>query len=399
MPILHIPAHRASASPVPWQLRFTFLVAIAVVFALGTSCSIAPIRSSISSIPAPGDGWGTASPQSAGFDEGALEKLTEDLKAGKFPNTHAVLIEHDGCLVYEQYFAGEDERWGRPLGFRDFSRDSLHDLRSASKSVTSLVLGIVLGDEGESALEQPLPSFFPKLEASPDFQKVTLHHALTMSAGIEWNEMTASYSDGSNDEIRLFFASDPVAMVLKRPAVSPPGSVWYYNGGLTQVLAGIVQERTGKALDKIAADVLFTPLGIKDYEWIGEPSWNPAMPAAASGLRMRARDLAKIGSLCLHYGKWKNQQIVPRKWVELSMRRHVEKIGDWSNGGVWGYGYQFWVGGFPQGYDVVAARGYGDQNVFVMHKEGIAVTIFSGAYSRFDRHGERILQRIMAARG
>src|SRR5690348_16158171 len=73
----------------------------------------------------------------AGFQQAALEKITADIKRGAYPNTHALLIEHDGRLVYEQYFSGPDERWGDSLGVRTFNKDSLHDLRSCSKSVTS----------------------------------------------------------------------------------------------------------------------------------------------------------------------------------------------------------------------------------------------------------------------
>src|SRR5512145_2651856 len=137
------------------RLPMLFLV---LVLASSTACSV---RRGSAPITTSGDGWNTASPDSAGFREGSLSQLTRDIKAGRFPNTHAVLIEHDGYLVYEQYFDGTDERWGQPLGHRDFDCDSLHDLRSVSKSVTSLLLGIVLGGKYASALETLLPSFFP----------------------------------------------------------------------------------------------------------------------------------------------------------------------------------------------------------------------------------------------
>ncbi|HMA96718.1 MAG TPA: serine hydrolase [Polyangiaceae bacterium] len=370
-----------------------FFLALVVVSV--TACNVRP---GIEPITTSGDGWDTETLQTAGLDEAALSQLTQDIEAGNFPNTHAVLIEHDGHLVYEQYFAGTDERWGEPIGQVDFDRDTLHDLRSISKTVTSLVLGIVLASEYESALERPLPSFFPKRATAPELQAIKLHHALTMTAGIEWNEMTVPYTEATNDEIRLYSVADPVAQVLNRPVRDTPGSVWYYNGGLTQVLAGIVYEITGKPLDKVATDVLFTPLGITEFEWLGSTLWYPPMPAAMSGLRMRARDLAKIGSVCLHGGKWKGRQIVPKEWIERSTQRHVKEAGAWSQGGVWGYGYQFWVGGFSEGYDVVAARGNGDQNVFILKKEGLVVTTFAGAYNRFDGYSEGILHRIMAAR-
>jgi hypothetical protein len=100
------------------------------------------------------DGWAVAAPADVGFDEGALIQLTESIAEGEFPNTHAVLIEYDGRLVYEQYFKGTDERfsalpWGALIGHRVMTRDGLHDLQSISKSVMSAVLGIALDNHFE----------------------------------------------------------------------------------------------------------------------------------------------------------------------------------------------------------------------------------------------------------
>lgn len=130
-----------------------------------------------------------------------------------------------------------------------FDRDSLHDLRSLSKSVTSALLGIAIGSDYEQVFETPVTQYFPNLQTSPQWEAVTLHHALTMTAGIEWNEITVPYTDETNDEIRLYAARDPVAMVLSRPVITTPGAVWYYNGGLSQLLAAIVQKVKGQRLD------------------------------------------------------------------------------------------------------------------------------------------------------
>jgi CubicO group peptidase (beta-lactamase class C family) len=343
------------------------------------------------------DDWQIRNPRDAGFQQTALDKVTAAVKSGAFPNTHAVLIEHDGSLVYEQYFAGTDERWGQPLGRRAFDAASLHDLRSASKSVTSAVLGIALATDFDKALARPIASFFSHRKLRPELNAVTLHHVLTMTAGLEWNEMTVPYTDPRNDELQMSTVKDPIELVLSRPLREKPGTAWYYNGGLTQVLAGVVRQITGKALDAYAKEALFAPLGITQYEWLGDPKWDPPMPAAASGLRMRARDLARFGSVYLHGGQWQGRQIVPAAWVERSMRRHVQSIGDWSGPARWGYGYQWWVGR-PAGYDVAAAVGNGNQRVFIVPKEHIVVTVFAGEYNKFEGHSERLFAAIMAAR-
>ncbi len=345
-----------------------------------------------------GDGWEFRDPKDAGFQPSALEKITTSIKSGAYPNTHAVLIEHAGRLVYEQYFAGSDQRWGRPIGERVFDADSLHDLRSVTKSVTSAILGIALGSEFEKALARPIGSYFPHLKPRAELEAVALHHVLTMTAGFEWNEMTVPYTDPNNDELQMSSVKDPVEFVLSRPLREKPGAAWYYNGGLTQILAGVVRRITGKPLDAFAKEALFTPLGITQYEWISVPTWDPPMPAAASGLRMRARDLARFGSLFLHGGKWKGRQIVPAAWVNRSIERHIQSIGNWRGRAAWGYGYQWWIGR-PEGYDVAAAVGNGNQRIFVVPKERLVVTIFAGEYNKFEGHSERLFAAVMAARG
>ena len=340
------------------------------------------------------NGWPAGKPKDAGFSPTALEKLTSALEEGDYPNTHAVLIEYDGQLVYEKYFAGTDERWGRFLGERKFDADSLHDLRSATKSVTSALLGIALSTDFDAALARPIGSFFPHLKLRPELDAVILEHVLTMTAGLEWNEMRVPYTDPKNDELQMSYVEDPIELVLSRPLREKPGSTWYYNGGLTQVLAGVVKQVAGKPFDAFAKEALFAPLGITQYEWLGPPRWDSHMPSAASGLRLRARDLARFGSVYLHRGAWDGQQIVPETWVDRSAQRHVP----FTHQGPWGYGYQWWVGTL-EGYEVVAACGNGDQRVFIVPKERLAITVFAGAYNESGGYSDRIFKAVMAARG
>ena len=306
-------------------------------------------------------------------------------------------MEQDGRLVYEQYFSGSDERWGQPLGNITFNQDSIHDLRSCSKSVTAAILGIALGADFEKALQRPIGSFFPQLKLSSELDAVKLKHVLTMTAGLQWNEMEVPYTDRKNDEIQMNTVKDPVALVLSRPVIHKPGEVWYYSGGLSQVLAGVVRQITGKPVDVYGKEVLFAPLGITNYEWLQYTNAQPPVPIAASGLRMRARDLARFGSLYLHGGKLDGRQIVPAGWVATSMERHVPTNGSWSGPAKYGYGYQWWVG-TPGGYEVAVAVGNGNQRVFVAQKERVVVTVLAGEYNKFDGHSERLFAAVMAAR-
>ena len=159
--------------------------------------------------------------------------------------------------------------------------------------------------------------------------------------------MTVPYSNPKNDEIQLYYNKDPFSFIFNKPMQGIPGEDWYYNGGTTMLLAGVVQEITGRTFSKFAKQALFEPLGITDYKWRGDGIWKRGLPAAASGLRLRGRDLAKIGSLMLHDGKWNGKQIVPAEWVRTSFTRHTEQTNDkWSYAGVYGYSYQWWHGNF-----------------------------------------------------
>ena len=327
------------------------------------------------------------------------------------------LIKHDS-LVFERYFSGSsDELWsGDVIAARVMGPDSLHDVRSISKSVTSALLGIALADGFESAVDRRIAEYLPELELGLAHQEITLHHVLTMTAGFEWNEMTPDLD--MNDEFRLNQASDPVRYAMSKPIVSEPGSTFNYSGGASQVLATVISRLTGSMLREYALERLFTPLGITEFEWLGPPAWSSGDAAAASGLRLKARDLAKIGSLYLHGGRWRGRQVVPEAWVSRSTMRHVaeawiaaETISQLSAAGkaatkdawfddntVVGYGYQWWVGELPSGERVVLGTGVGDQKLFVLPSERLVVTIFAGQYNASEPYSDRILQRVLAAR-
>lgn len=347
------------------------------------------------------DGWSVAKPSKAGFNPQKLANLTTSLASGEIHNVHAVIIEHDGKLVYEKYFSGPDERWGRDLGTVTYNHRKLHDLRSVSKSVTTALLGIALADKHREAMDRPVASYFPELKGKfgNGVEKITLKHALTMTAGLQWNEMTEPYTSAKNDEIRMSFTANPVAMVLGRDVINPVGTQWYYNGGLSQVVAGVVTRLTGKTLDKFAAKALFRPLGIKKYEWLGEKKWKS--PSAASGLRLRARDMAKIGSVFLNQGKWNGRQIIPADWVTLSIQSHVKSIPWGKSTANYGYGFMWYPGktNHSGGHRIIRAAGNGGQRIFLLPSLKLNITMFAGTYNVWKHRSDaKVLKAILSAR-
>jgi CubicO group peptidase (beta-lactamase class C family) len=299
------------------SVGFVGVVAVGVViaalaFARGVTRPQGPAY--IYAVPAAlDDGWTTGSLDQAGIDRGRIEAMTDWVRARPDLNVHAILIERGGRLVYEEYFSGKDEQWGRPLGVVQFNRETKHDLRSVTKSVVSALVGIANSSGAIGSLDAPLLDYFPEYTdlQTPERRQITIRHALMMSAGFEWNE-DLPYTDPKNDEIAMNRNNDPIRYALGRPIVAAPGTVWRYNGGTTQVLGTIVQRATKRPLAEYARSVLLSPLGVTDVEWLGNLA---GVPSAASGMRLRPRDLAKFGSLYVHGGRWNDRQVIPPDWV------------------------------------------------------------------------------------
>jgi CubicO group peptidase (beta-lactamase class C family) len=353
--------------------------------------------------PVRNDGWKTANADSVGVDSARLTALTGSIRAWPELGVHAILIERDGKLIYEEYFDGFDERWGQQLGQVSMTTETKHDLRSVTKSVVSALVGIAHGEGVIPSLDQPVVRWFPEYPEldTPDRRRVTLAHVLSMTSGFEWNE-DVPYNDPRNDEIRMTRDPQPLRYALSCPFAANPGSDYKYNGGLTQVMAAVLVRATKTPLQEYARAKLFEPLGITDVEWVGDLA---GMPSAASGLRLRARDLAKFGSLYLHGGQWNGRQVIPVTWVELSTRRQFrfrpsptrDRTGG-DAGGEFGYGYFWWYSCYPSAARLIEARtavGNGQQRIFVLPGLDIVVTILAGRYNDYTTGatlGTRILR-------
>ena len=147
-------------------------------------------------------------------------------------------------------------------------------------------------------------------------------------------------------------------------------------------------------LTDYAEQMLFAPLGIDNYTWWRPEAWDPqGIPNASAGLRLRARDLAKIGSLILHHGTWQGQQILPADWITTSTTQHVDN--PW---GRFGYGYFWSPGTLISGEPTIAAFGSGGQRLYVLPDAEMTITIFAGNYDGCCPDlGERIAGRIVRA--
>jgi CubicO group peptidase (beta-lactamase class C family) len=329
-------------------------------------------------VPAAGaDRWSVATPESVGLASSTLCALVQRLDAWKEANVHSVLVVRHGRLVFEQYFSGADESRGAGLGEVAFAPETKHDARSITKSIVALLLGIAVDRGWVGDIDQPVLSFFPEYAdlRTPEKDRITLRHLLTMSAGLRWSE--DNYDDPNNSEILMDHAPDHYRFVLEQPVVAPAGQVYSYNGGGTALIAAVLHKATGKPLEELARTLLFEPLGISDVEW---NRWADGTAKAASGLRIRPRDLARIGQLVLLRGAWNGTQIVPASWVDAATAPQI------NGAGLYFYGYKFWLGRSlvdKREVDWAAAIGNGGQRVFIVPALDLVVVVTAGLYHSF----------------
>lgn len=331
--------------------------------------------------PETGDGWRTGHVADVGLDEARLTRLVDLAREGVYPNLHGLVVVKDGLLVFEEYFSGFafEAAFGDSIAgsWTHFDRDTPHNLASVTKSVTSTLLGIAWDRGLVSSVDVAAYDFFPERDGlrTPRKDSVTLHHLLTMTSGLEWDEWTYPYGDPRNDISALFATNDPVGYILAKDGVAPPGARWAYSGGNTIVAGEVVARVSGVDLVAFADEALFAPLGIDDRRWVRLAG---GTVYASGDLRLRPRDMAKIGWLYANDGQWDAQPILSPAWIDRATTRHAETV----NPG-WGYGYQWWLYDFVvdgEVYRSVGARGWGGQMITVFPDHDLVVVQTGGNY-------------------
>jgi CubicO group peptidase (beta-lactamase class C family) len=192
-------------------------------------------------------------------------------------------------------------------------------------------------------------------------------------------------------------SSDWIQFVLDKPMAADPGTVWVYSSGVSQLLSGILQARTGETADRYAEKHLFGPLGIRSHYWKKTPD---GLPDTEGGLYLEPRDLARIGRLLLKNGVWEGQQLLSGGWLRASTKPTVADVNPANGIPDWAYGYQWWLReGVPGPFSwLIAARGYGGQYLLVVPSLDL-ITVING-WDIFDREPQSMalfLDRLLPA--
>ena len=253
-----------------------------------------------------------------GEKEREFEKyLTEQKVAG-------LLIIQDGKIRLERYALGLDKagRWTS---------------QSVAKSVTSTLVGAAIKDGYINSVDDYLTDYIPDLIGSA-YEKVTVHHLLTMNTGVQWKE---TYNDPDSDLTRFF--TDPiepgmdqtVSYMRRLPAEAEPGTRWVYKTGETHLLGILVSSATGQTLSKYLSSKIWAPYGMEQKAtWLLNQT---NQELAGCCLQMTLRDFGRFGQFILEDGRIDGESIVPDNWFEAATQTQIPLWGGW------GYGYQWWT--------------------------------------------------------
>lgn len=267
------------------------------------------------------------------------------------PTRRSLIIMREGYIVYERYFNGSR------------AADS-NNIASVSKSMLSALIGIAIDlgyfESTEDRIADYLPEYFVAA-ADPRLRELTLHHMLTMTHGLAWEEDQAS---------RLLNRSDNwVADILSIPLSSEPGTQFLYSTGVSHLLSAVLTEATGMSACEFAHRFLFEPLGMEAEFWGVDPQ---GYFTGGHSVSMTAREVARFGQLFLDEGAWQGEQIVPGWWVAASTSPQIDIGNNYA-----GYGYYWWLNRIAD-YNMFSALGAGGQILHVIPELDIVLVTTHG---------------------
>ena len=240
--------------------------------------------------------WSVSTPEAEGMDPAVLADLYDYLATPSF-NTDSVIVVRHGRIVSEAYAA-------------PFQSGLRHDLRSVTKSVIATLVAAAIQD-GKISDEQKVLTYFPEHRANgPGQEALRVRHLLDMTTGIQWREWP--YNEQSDG--RLLWASpDWANFILAREVSVEPGTKFQYVAAAPHLLSIILTRSTGSTAAEYARRHLFNALGIDDFSWARDPQGHSV---GESALRLKPRDMAKLGLLHLRQGRWEERQLLPVSWAD-----------------------------------------------------------------------------------
>ncbi|WP_108807355.1 serine hydrolase domain-containing protein [Aquimarina spinulae] len=289
-----------------------------------------------------------------------LQKMEEGIRNDSLVGIEGILIAKNGKITYEKYFAG-------------FNVNIPHGMRSASKSISSAIIGIAIDDKIIESVDKKLYDFIPQAyQYTKDSlkSKITIKDLLTMSSGLDVNNKAyEEYYQESNNWLKT---------VLEALMVKVPGTYADYGSANPFLLGVYLSNRLDVPLEFYMADKLFSPLGITNY--ILNTDDTKAIPYFGGGFHLTPRDMLKFGQLYLNEGVWNSKRIISENWIRESFKKHT-RLQDRRDKNQ--YGYLWWHDTYiinEEAITSIEARGAGGQFIFIVPALESVVVITAGNY-------------------
>jgi CubicO group peptidase (beta-lactamase class C family) len=324
--------------------------------------------------------WTPGKPADYGVDAAALDSLYAAMTQDPHHDLKGIVIVREGRLVSEHYFNGD-------------SASTLHDIRSATKSVTSLLMGLALQKGLVHSVDDSISLYLPGLPKDGK-EKIKIRDLLTMRSGLDADDGDPSSPGNENT---LDQSTDWIRTVYSVPMKRAPGSTYLYCS-INAFLTGAILENTSRMpLDQFAKGNLFGPLGIENYTWRHVPI---DRTTGQGNLSITTRDEAKLGELLLNDGSVNGKHILNHDWIAASLAKQVAI----SNSDPYAdfYGYLWYMKAEPVGAHTVEvhfASGNGGNKIYIIPSLRMVVAITSSAYGQSygQRRSQDILLQILAA--
>ena len=325
------------------------------------------------------DGWITTRLQDFGMEPQHLIRMIDSINEKSLGNTHSVLIAKEGNLVFEAYF---DE----------FNVNIPHDQRSASKSISSAMIGIAIDENIIESVNQKAYDCFPEeYKFTKDSLKgrIRIKDLLTMSSGLDAIDFGINRNSAASED-SYQSSTNWLKTVLEAPMINEPGTQAYYGSANPFLLGVCLNEQLEDSLELYMDQKLLAPLGISNY--IIQTERTATTPYFGGGMYLTPRDMLKFGQLFLNEGQWKGKQIISKKWVKASFEKylHLENVRDKNE-----YGYLWWHKTYIVKDNVIKsieARGAGGQYIFVIPQLEAVIVITSGNFNEKFQQPEKILE-------
>lgn len=316
------------------------------------------------------DGWPVGTLDAADIDRATMEKFVQSIldmpmDAQEAPQFHGVLIARHGKLVFEEYF-------------HDHHRDKLQNTRSASKSLSALVVGAAMQAGAPLKLTSPVYQVmnggtFPQ-DLEPQKRAMTLEDLLTMSAGFFCDD-TNENAPGAEDQMWEQSAEpDFYRYLMKAPMATPPGENSVYCSAVSNLALGMAGRAAHEDPMVLFDRLIGEPMKIRRYEWGLDRVGNPY---GGGGMNLLLRDFIKLGQLMLDRGTWQGRRIVSEEFAARASSRlyHLRNLY---------YGYLWWSEDYPyknRTLHTFSARGAGGQTVTVVPELDLVVATFAGSFA------------------